>query len=185
MTLDGVHVRTIGEGVIGGKVYGVAANRDFTVVGCEGVDAMEVFMFDVLTGSLVRSLGKDVLTSCGGGIRFTPDGGHLLVAVDDCLSLFALSGEFIRFIGEGSLNAPTDVEFTPGGDVVVTDRSMMSDYRVCVLSSDGFRLLRTIELAEDSAEFQPDQFNGPAALAIHGGRMFVLDEMGSRVQVFQ
>lgn len=117
---------------------------------------------------------------CGScGIRFSPDGGHILVAESSNkrLSLFTLAGEFVRRVGVPTLKFPTDVDFAPSGDMVVVDQEK---HRVSLFPPDGSTMIRTF----GSEGSSPGQFLRPTALAMQGGLLYVLDLASARVQVF-
>lgn len=176
-------VRPIGEGAIGGEVYSVAAHAQQLAVGTNATK--KVLLFDLTSGDLVCSFGtggaaKGELDANGCfGLRFTPDGAHLIVAEyhNHRLSKLTLTGDFVRWIGEGTLSHPADVAFTPSGDILVAD---WEGKRVAVFSSDGSSLSRTFGCRGNA----PGQFTGPAALAMQGGQLYVLDENTARVEVF-
>lgn len=179
MTLSGVLVRTIGTGVTG---LGITAGPHMLAVGtwCEG--SAGVLLFDVASGDLIHSFGvegyEEGQLRGNAGLRLTPDGAHVLLAEysNNRLSLFTVQGEFVRCIGVGVLNCPVDVEFTSSGDILVSD---YGNRRICVFSPEG-DLLR----AFGSVGSEAGQFTGPAALAMHGDELYVLDEGSARVQVF-
>lgn len=180
MSLSGAHVRMIGEGVLDDTVFGIAATSDVIAVGLPG----KVTLFDAASGDLIRSIGdagsaEGQLTSSCCGLRFTPDGNHVIITEmgSDRLSLFTLSGDFVRCIGVGLISTPLDVDFTSNGDILVPD---CDGNRIYVLSSDGFTLLRTFGVEG----FGPGQFKTPTALAVHGDLLYVLDRASTRVQVF-
>lgn len=177
MTLTGEHVRSIGDV---GVIYGIAANTDLLAV---GTGSGQIHLLDFTTGALIRSFGAEG-TAEGQlqgirGLRFTPDGGHILVAEysNKRLSQFTNDGEFVRCIGVGTLTCPFDLDFSSCGDIVVADRS---SHRICVFSPDDFTLLR----AFGSEGVDPGQFQSPPALFIHSDQLYVLDTKTSRVQVF-
>lgn len=179
MTLEGVHVRTIGAGVIDGGVMGIAANADALAVGLYGA----VSVFDIVNGDLIRSFGvhgseEGDMNSCF-GLRFTPDGGHILIAdAGNCVvSLFTLTGTFVRCIGVDAVKSPVDVDVATNGDILVVDESI---HRIFVFSSDGFALLRSFGAEGET----PGLFKYPAALAIHRSQLYVLDSFSARVQAF-
>lgn len=188
MTTAGVGVRTIGASVILGTICGLAANTDMIVVGVwdrsSPAGGKQVLMFDFVSGDLLRSFG--VKGTAEGqlhgivGIRFTPDDRHIILAETDGnrLSLFTLTGDFVRCIGVGTLSAPWDVDFATNGDILVADSS---NHRICVFSPDGSTLLRAFG-SEGSSE--PGTFKHPIALAMHAGQLYVLDWKSARVQVF-
>lgn len=165
MTWAGEHVRSIGVGVIDGAMYAVTANPQLVAVGAM-TGTEQIFLFDLGSGDLVRSMG----TIGGGvgslygvrGLRFTPDGAHILVAEynNDRLSLFTLTGEFVSCIGFDVLRWPSDVDFAPNGDILVASQG---GHRICVFSSDGSNLLRTFGYVEETEE---SIFRAPTALAV-------------------
>ncbi len=70
-----------------------------------------------------------------------------------------------------------DVDFLPGGEMVVTDNTFG---RVCVLGRGG-ALVREFGLPGD----KPGEFNRPSKLAVDPeGKIFVLDAQNRRVQAF-
>lgn len=186
MTLAGVHVRTIGAGIIDGEVSCVAVSADLIAAGTyEG----KVFLFDFASGELLRSIGEEgeaegELTSCF-GIRFTPDGGHVLIAEfsNNRLSLFtSTTGAFVRCVGVGTLACPCDVDFASNGDIVVAE---YNSCRICVFSPDGSTLERSFgSECDDDTSDAPGQLKSPTALALHVCRLYVLDERSERLQVF-
>lgn len=180
MTLTGECVRTIGEGLINNGVYGVAANADIIVVATWNNG---MFVFDQASGALLQSFSRGGRAEGelygSNGIRLTPDGNHVLVAEweNHRLSLFSLSGDFVRCIGVGLLRSPLDVDFSCDGDILVADRY---NNRVCVFSPDGLTLLRSFGCKGDA----PGKFQCPSTLAVHGSQLFVKDWESTRVQVF-
>lgn len=179
MTLAGVHVKTIGEGIIDVDAAGIAASSRAIAVGTQ----FKVFLFDITSGEAIRSFGEEGLAEgklkrCS-GLRFTPDGNHILIAewLNDRLSLFTFAGVFVRCIGSGTLKSPYDVDFAPNGNLLVADRD---NHRICVFAPDGFTLLRCF--GGDGAT--AGQFRYPTALALHASQLYVLDRDSGRVQVF-
>lgn len=183
ITLAGAHVRTIGAGAISGLVYGIAASADMIAVSSLSKSDVSIMVFNAISGDVIRSIGKkgSALGQLDGcfGLRFTPDGGHILCAESDNnrLSLFTLTGAFVRCVGVGTLQAPSDVDFASNGDILVADTV---NNRVCVFSGDGSILLRTFGSEGDA----PSQFNYPHSLATHSDKVFVLDQFSGRMQVF-
>lgn len=182
MTIAGNHVRKIGEGVIVGSVLGLSATADMIVVSCS-TKSKKIRLFDAISGDLIRSFGDygwdDGAMLSTLGLRFTPHGGHILVCDTDNrrVSLFTLTGEFVRYVQHGCLKSPSDVDFASNGDILVSDGN---NHRLCVFSSDGSTLLRTFGEQGDA----PGQFQSPIALAVNGGHVFVLESSSNRVQLF-
>lgn len=184
--MAGVHVRMIGAGIVG-DVCDIAANADMIVAGSQhgkgrGRVGHRLFVFDVVSGALIRSFGGEE-TMRGklseiqpNGLRFTPDGSHILVAEEQRLSLFTVSGEYVRSIKNGGnhLKGPTNVDFTTSGEILAANRSSNS---ISVFSPDGSTILRTISGANG-------RFKHPYALAVHGSQLFVLGLDSTVVQVF-
>lgn len=182
VTLGGAYVRSIGAGVIDGHPLSITASRDVIVVGTQSL-ARRMFVFDTSSGEFVRSFGEsgDAQGELSDpfGIRFMPYGGHILIAECNAnrLSLFTTTGDFVRCIGVGELNGPSDIDFAPNGDILVAE---WENNRICVLSPDGSTVLRTLGSKGDS----PGQFRSPCTLAMHRGRLYVLDGESARLQVF-
>lgn len=188
MTLAGVHVRSIGEGVMNAMVSRMAVNADTIAASLQEGTQHVVWMFDLTSGDLIRSFGErgdaDGQIGYPGGMRFTPDGRHLLMADqrNKRLSLFTLAGAFVRSIGVpvGAIKSPGEVAFASNGDILVAGL-----HRVCVFSRDGSTLLRSF----GSEGVSPGKFSSPHALAVLGDKLFVLDTWPSdgsnnRVHVF-
>lgn len=191
-----MHVRTIGKDAIGsGDVFGVAATPDLIAVGLEGAWIRHrVILFDMHSGTVLRSFGVQGLARGAlygtRGLRFTPDGTHVLVAEAQAgrLSLFTLSGEFVRCVGEGAVQWPTDVEFAPNGDILVAN---INTHRVCVLAPDGAALLRSFHSDVEGVDAdglpcgEARALKSPIALAMRGNTMYVLHNKSGRIQLFR
>lgn len=182
VTLAGALVRTVGGGVLDCDAKGIAASADLIAISTPG-GSKKVWLFDFVSGRLIRVFGEHGHAVgqlyATRGLRFTPDGGHLIIAEDSPnsrLSFFTLTGVFVRCMGVGTLRHPFDVEFAPNGDVVVADYAN----RIVVFSPDGYTLLRSFGGEGE----EPGKFKSPAALAMHGGQLFVLEAYCNRVQVF-
>lgn len=182
VTRTGAHVRSIGVGDLFRDVHGIAAVGGLLVVtALEGYTTL--FVFDLHTGHRLRSFGEE--GSCEGeltqsvGVRFTPDGSHILIADggNNRLSLFTMTGDFVRCIGVDALDSPEDVDFSSNGDILVAD---CNKNRVCVFSPDGSTLLRAFGMTGDEGE----QLKEPIALAMHDQYLYVLDWGSARVQLF-
>ena len=190
VTLTGNHVRFIGVGVIETQIYGIAANADLIlVVKYNGTSNNRIMMFDVVTGACIRAFGDygdapgQLMRNCF-GIRFTPDSRHITLAESNGrgrgrLSVFTLAGEFVRCILVSELKDAGDVEFAANGDIIVCDGS--PKHRICVYSADSSTLLRQWGGYGDA----DGEFKLPAALAMCGGQLYVLDQYTKRVQVFE
>ena len=192
VTLTGVHVRFIGVDVIKDNIWGIAANAELIVAtkwGCFSNN--RIMMFDAVTGAFVRAFGdygdaRGQLMKLCCGIRFTPDGCHIVIAegrgggTNGRLSVFTLAGEFVRCIGDyvGELILGSDVEFAANGDVIVCDSLR---HNVSVYSAGT----RTIMCQWGGLGQSDGKFQSPAALATCGGQLYVLDSETKRVQVFE
>lgn len=174
--MEGVYVRSIGAGIIDAPVYGIAASPKLIAVSTSS-ESKQILLFDAATGGLVRSFGPK---GCAEGqlsnsvaVRFTPDGDHIAVVenLTSRLSLFTLTGEFVRCVGVGSLRCPYDVDFAPGGDMIVANLGMDS---VCALTVGGATLARAIATA----------CQYPTALLCAGDQLLVVDRDTPRVHVF-
>lgn len=120
-----------------------------------------------------------------------------MILLGHYLSLFTLTGKFVRCTagekwnchwntvtrGDGHgesflpVNGPSDVEFTPGGTILVADRDQ---HRICVFSPDGSTLLRCFGGEGDAV----GKFVYPEALAVHGDKVFAVDGANPHVEVF-
>lgn len=193
MTTLGAHVRVIGEGVFqeGSDVTGVAANETLIAVSAAS-EGEPIVLFDMTSGEFVRSFdvrGEDEgeLDSCY-GIRFTPDGKHILIAEGaiGVVSMFTVAGVFVRCIGGGWLMCVEDVEVATNGDVIVADSARNS---ISVLPAN--ESVSTYEFFGSGGPVDPEQsavgpFKYPAALAMHNGRLYVVESAStSFVRVFE
>jgi DNA-binding beta-propeller fold protein YncE len=152
-----------------------------------GTCSCTIELLSYSSGALIRSISSrgsgpgQIGVQCG-GLCFTPDGQFIVAAehMNERLSMFRVSdGGFEKHIGAGVVsNGMKDVQFAPNGELLVAD---CSSHRVCVFSADGDTCLRTWG-AHGSAD---GQFEYPAALALVGSKLFVLDMTSSRVQVFE
>ena len=109
------------------------------------------------------------------GLRFSPDGAHLLIADkrNNRLSLFGIDGKFVRLVGEGVVQGIEDVAFASNGDIIALD---CWHRRVCKFSGDGSVLLSTFG--------GPEQFLSPVAMATTLEYLFIVDERSNRVKIF-
>ena len=194
LTLDGAHVRFIGQSVITHSIFGVATNNEFIAVTKHNNQAGDrVMLFDVVSGELVRAFGAfgdapgQLMQYCY-GVRFTDDGDHVVVADSSGfptnkgrLSVFTLHGEFVKCIGEGELTRCTDVEFAGNGDILACD---WSKHRVLMFPREGSASIGHIG---DGRSGTNGSFVRPSTMALcrTSGQLYVLDEFSSRVQVFE
>ena len=146
-----------------------------------------VVLLSYSTGTIIRTIGskgagRGNIGNYAVGIRFSLDGGAILVAEHDNkrLSKFRMpNGEFEDFVCADQIsNGHKDVEIAPKGEIIVAD---IGANRVCVFSMDGRTLLRTWGTCGTAN----GQFRSPTALALVGNQLFVLDVHNARVQVFE
>jgi WD40 repeat protein len=178
LNIDGSYIRSI----VVQNVWSVVLHDDLLVVGCRN---STVSLFSFSSGALIRTFGsvgdgpgqiKDME-----GISFTRDCQYLLVAESSKMrvSMFTAAGDFVKHIGVGALSSNhKDVAVLHTGQILVTDGPAN---RLCLFSPDGDTLVSTIG-SEGTAD---GQFKFPTALAVHGSRVFVLDNASPRVQVFE
>ena len=198
VTPTGEHVRFIGAGGLFKRgivdpIWGIAASETLIAVAkADCTSKQRIMLFDAVTGLFVSAFGDygnapgQVMKFCR-GVRFTPDGQNLVVAEADgsgaCrVSMFTIAGELVQCIGQGELKRPTDVEFAGNGDLLVCDAPLGGRHRVCVYSGNGGLLLRQWGGVESDAE---GKFRNPAAMAMRGSQLYVLDCDSARVQVFE
>lgn len=174
MALDGSHLRTVGEGTIDANVCCIAVRTDASVIAVGTASSLkQVLVFDFPSGALMQTFGgsgpAEGQLAGSVGMRFTPEGDHLLIAesLNNRLSLFTVTGEFVRCIGAGELKSPMDVEFANNADILVADKG---NRRICVFSPDGSTLLRSfgIEPPEGDASDESTVPGVPIALAMSG-----------------
>lgn len=200
LTLTFEHVRCIGEDTLcypRGDCRGIACNTELVAVGGDCVDdyntSDQIFLFSFSSGALIRSFGphSERLGGIKGcyGIRFTPDGTRLAIAErsNNRVSVFTLKGVFVDAVtgpgGDWEDGTETkfkycrDVDFATNGDMIVADTA---NNRICVFSPDGKVLLRCF----GARGIDPGTFSYPISLAMHNGKLVVLDNSSKRVQVF-
>ena len=191
VTITGEHVRFFGDGLIPQRIVGIAANTEFVVVGkCRGVGNDQIMMFDAVTGVLLRSFGEcgtapgQLGRWCQGfRITMTPDSSTQLFVASDSgsgyshVSVFTANGKFVSAFGDQLFGAAHDVDILDSGDLIVCDHWR---HRMFVFSPDGTKVLQEIALDGDP------RCGGsrPTALAVSGGRLYVLERETRRVQVF-
>ena len=191
VTLAGEHVRFIGVGVIDASICGIAANSELIVTGkSDDTTNNRIMMFDAVTGALVRAFGShgyapgQLMAFCA-GIRFTPDGLHIIVAENDGgsaimrsrVSQFSLRGEFVGSLGELPAGVAVaiiavDVEFADNGDIICSD---FIDNTVRVHCAKSRELLCQWGSWHDLQNVTDHTFMCPTSLAVSGRQLFVLD----------
>lgn len=182
LTVSGEVVRIIGVGHIHGSVFGLAADDRYIIVGKDD-EGPQLYLFSSSDGAFIRSIGEQgmlpgLLSDCS-GIRFIAGGSQVIIAENESkrLSVYNITGEFVRTLCCDSLSSPDDVEIAWNGDIIVADCDV---HRLCVFSPDGSTLLHMV--GQDIAPL-----NLPTALALHPltGALFVLNNEGRRVLVFE
>lgn len=169
--------------------FGIAATE--ALVATSSADPPAVHLFRYADAALLRTLKPSCasvgegsyLNSFPPGLRFSPDGEHLLVVhytLDGPLSVFTAAGDHIKSTCWPAFNNPYDVDFASNGDVIVAS---WCGHTVSVLSSisGGFSLLRTFGGQSPG----PGGFSSPAALAVASGKLYVMDYKRPHVQVFE
>lgn len=145
-----------------------------------------VVLLKYSTGAIIRSFaskgaGRGNIGNYAVGIRFTLDGGSVVVAEHDNrrLSKFRVSDGSVEdcICVDQVSNGHKDVEVAPNGELIVAD---CGANRVCVFDADGRTLLR----AWGSNGAANGQFKSPTALALVNNKLFVLDVYSARIQVF-
>ena len=201
LTVDGLHVRFVGVGVITDGIGSVACSSEYIAVGkCNNWGEDRIMLFSAPTGAFVRAFGEygscaGQLMLCCTAVRFTPDSQRIVVAETDRsegrLSVFTTTGQFVRCVGAGTLAPVGDVEITDNGALVVSDCSPCA--RISVFSPDSAELLlRWFEAADSSTEAcdcivddAGAATQHPAALATRCGLLYVLDRDAATVRVFE
>lgn len=179
VTSDGLAVRVIGTPDACGFVVGVACNDTLVAASKHGFyEDGRVMLFSYDTGALLKSFGswgQDVgqLGHCG-GIRFTADGLHVVVASGFAdswqLSQWTVDGKFVKEAGRDQLTWVRDVEITRHGDWIACEGRANA---MMVFSGSEGRWMHTHDT----------KFIGlSAAVQAPTGELWVSDR--NRVQVF-
>ena len=184
LTLEGELVRSIAIN----DAKTVCCNDTHIIVGNGRYQGAAIEVFEFATGKLVASFGStgshgELHTACE-GIRFTPDGQHVLATSYGSADLvvFTLDGTVVKRIsGTGDTamrSGHRDVEFLENGDIVVAE--YMGD-EVVVVRQDGGRVVRRWGVKGTGT----GEFSRPSALAVVGKHLYVLESDPWRVQVFE
>ena len=176
-TIQGEFVRVVAACE---RAVGIDCNDSVMVVSNFRSIGMGVETFDLRTGKLLAAFASigtgdtQVVGHCE-GVRLTRDGRHVVVTENHSrMSLFTLDGEFVKRIGDGLITSGNnDVALTAQGDYIVCE---YDSHRVSVFNASTDELERRWEL-EASVK--------PIALAVAGGRLYVLDYSGGVVHVFE
>jgi sugar lactone lactonase YvrE len=171
---------------IGGRgwVSGLAIDTAGLVWFCrKGPDPVQVY---TMAGEFVRSWGRGLFTNPH-FLRIGPDGG---IWVSDfgthVVQKFTVDGELLLTLGvrgekgddRRHFNMPTDMAFTPSGDVFVTDG--YGNRRVVHFTREG-RFVKAFGTAGPG----PGQFVLPHALVVDSrGVLYVADRNSGRIQLF-
>ena len=207
VTVNGEHVRFIGDGVFHAEVRAVAANDEFVAAArfyaATGEDS--VLLFNIATGDVVRSIGTvgdaptDV-SSCVHGLAFSHRDSLLLAEVNWVTEL-SLYGEFVRRIQVPLRDlCVSDVVCTREGIVITCfgidgDRADHTCITAYTEDSDGstpaFRatLPGRVFIEDDSPEancrYLEELMFYPNAMALHGTSLYVVDAFSGCVHVFE
>jgi DNA-binding beta-propeller fold protein YncE len=179
VTLEGTHVKFIGQDIIRSEVWGIAIHDDVIALGKYGTRSSNgIMLFSYISGELLSQFGGYGEYMHVTGVTFTADGKHLLIGgyYDRRVSLTTVEGVFVRsyVVGPGLKTAL----FNREGDIVSVD---FENDRVNVFSLVDGTLLR----CWGTRGIGEGQFDRPAALAISHNRLYVLDQDSARVQVFE
>jgi len=182
LTLEGTFVRAF---AVRGPIC-VALNNDVLAVGTNYKNSLYIRLFSYPIGTPLRSFGPvgsgdGQIGGRAEGMRFTQDGRFLVVAENKNrrVSVFTVDGEFAMHIGVGVVdNSDKDVEIDVNGDIIVADSR---NHRVCVFPFEGGPMSASwgVQGTGDG------QFEDPSVLALEGSRLYVLDRINDRVQVFE
>ncbi len=157
------------------RPVGVVANADIVVVTEHGAHRISVFSRS--SGSLLRRIGSggsgNGQLKSPRGLCFLPGGRRIAVAddVNDRVSVFDVSGTWIRHVGVGVLKAPTDVACSAFDELVVADTGN-SRLRLFTAST-GALLPKSFDTG--------GKFTG---VAIHGNCVIAQDEDDEKCVVF-
>ena len=188
--------------------YCVACNDDVVVASNRDtkLDLPYVFVFGAVSGELLGAFGahKSVAGQAH-GIHIHC--GHIYVAESrkssstgrdrSRVSVWTLSGEFVQFSGATALTVAADVTVADNGELLAVD---MEDNMLFVFSSVGAELHRTVQLpgtddsgsdsdaagdgsGSDDADGEPPL--DPVAMAMSGGKLYVLDQVQASVAMYQ
>ncbi len=111
-------------------------------------------------------------------LRFTPDGTRLLISkfksYRSFLSIFTVGGSFVCTLGHYlfATSPNIDVAFGSGSEIIVAD---FGGNCICVLPSAADD---SVVHSWDSRDAGYEKFESPAALAVSGPYLFVLDAFG-------
>jgi DNA-binding beta-propeller fold protein YncE len=180
LTAAGECVACLGVGAITEGVFGITTDGTSVVVTQDG-HRNKIVVMDYASDRSVRGLfgvfGKEPgqLNGCYGAC-ITRDGVHVQLTEygNNRVSVFTLTGDFVKCFGSGEMFGPTDVTLDSHCNVVVTSTG---DCSVVMFSQDGSRVLR--RFGSESL------FSYPNALAFSNRRLYVLDRDASVVQVFK
>ena len=194
---DGYLERTIGHREIQSRISGIAATGELVAVGKSGlgpgpVDVNNrILLFNFASGALVRSFAgygeaPGLVRNCE-AMRFSRDGALVYVTEGDSgdsrLSVFTTAGEFVKCIGEGQLTSVTDFELLEDGGIALLMCPGDNDRQcVTVVGEDG--AVRQ-QFGHKHGAAKRGLFADPSSLAVHGHKMYVLDQEKGRVHVFE
>lgn len=179
LLVTGEHVRFVGLGILGPDVRGIDANEETIAVsyGYSSTD-LTLALFSAVNGSHVRScsLYDDAETSlsCCYSVRLIQAGRGVLITDfgRDMVFEFTLGGTFVRLAAGDPLRSPQDSVMCLNGEVIVADKELKC---LCVFGPTGVEV----------RSFSPDGAFSPAALALHDGRLFVVETNSTVLRVYE
>jgi DNA-binding beta-propeller fold protein YncE len=165
----------VGVGELSGP-SGVCANDAVIVVSEE--DALRISVFNRSDGALLRRFGcegsGDGQLSWPLGLCFVSGDRHVAVAdgTNSRVSVFSVDGEFVRYLGVGTLSCPTGVACSAFDELVVANKG---SGRVVLFSGSG-EVLKTMG---------HDWFGAFTGVTIHVATVFAQHYDSSNCVLFQ
>lgn len=194
------HVRFLGAGEFTTGPTAVAASHDVIAVTL-GDGAFEtVFVLDRLTGRTMHKFGaRGSQPGCldgPSGLSFTPDGRFLVIAelYSKRISIFDTSGDFVASFGESESQRAYDVCVTDCGKFAVAHTEA---HTVTLYSPDTFEAvgqfrpgracasLGSYEIFGESFVLSDSLCANPHAISFRQGKLYSLESVSSRVEVFE
>jgi len=167
LTLEGAYVRSI---QLDDATFRVAVHGDVVAVTTQG---SSIRLYSCSTGALIRQIHSSNDADIWVLLCFTPDGKRLAVTgFHGPITVLSVDGQTARRFGFGL--SWMGLAFTCTEHLVAAHR-----HGVIVFSAVDDTLLRSWQYAEDA------RYCSPAALAVHRNRLYVLDGLSARVDVFE